>query len=81
MNLLTNKKSLTLTGSRNILLPYAVLLYNNRRMGAATQNKPGNRVMAGEASHNCYRKPNWNQQRLYRLNELREGWDGAWEAV
>lgn len=75
MNLLTNKKSLILTCSMNILLSYAVLLYCNRRMEAATQYKPGNRATAREASHD---KPIWNQQRWYRLNQLREGWDGAW---
>lgn len=32
LNLLANKKSLILTGSRNVVLPYAVLLYCNRRM-------------------------------------------------
>lgn len=36
LNLLANKKSLILTGSRNVVLPYAVLLYCNRR----TQQPP-----------------------------------------
>lgn len=82
MNLLTIKKSLILTGSMNILLSYAVLLYCNRIMEAATQYKPGNRAMAREPSHdNRHRKPTWNQQEWYRPNQLREGGDGGWEAM